>query len=271
MIALMLPLHVTTCIVSMALVSGATHTSAQPRATEAHRRITLGVVDPGTWKRDTSNTSAVRGTTMGIEEAQRTAAMFGWELVVMRAPDSLSSLDALQSLARGGADAVVGDFSAHDTALSEMAPRPVVLDIGRSSRRGIGCSDSRFRLLPAAADSSSAWYPSLERYGAGQLNDRYRKRFDAEMDDRAWAAWMAVKIIIDASLKTGSSEPRSIESYLVHAGRFDGHKGVPLFFDAATRELVQPLFSLAGNVEQGLAGSIPSPFTPAVTVKCPGE
>jgi hypothetical protein len=84
----------------------------------------------------------------------------------------------------------------------------------------------------------------LERFGAAQLNDRYRKRFGSEMDERAWAGWMSIKILLDAALKTGTSEPCALERFFLGAeGRFDGHKGVPLFFDPATRELVQPRYS----------------------------
>jgi hypothetical protein len=89
-----------------------------------------------------------------------------------------------------------------------------------------------------------AWDSSLERFGAAQLNERYRKRFHSEMDEHAWAGWMSIKILMDAVLKISTTEPCALERFLLSAdARFDGHKGVPLFFDPQTRELVQPLFA----------------------------
>ena len=38
------------------------------------------------------------------------------------------------------------------------------------------------------------WDASLERFGATQLNDRYRRRFGVGMDGPAWAGWFAAKL-----------------------------------------------------------------------------
>jgi hypothetical protein len=120
-----------------------------------------------------------------------------------------------------------------------------LFDIGRpSSSAPIECADRAFHLLSVNAINGVAWHPALERFGAGQLNDRYRKRFGAEMDERAWAGWMSIKILVDAALKMGTSDRCALERFLLSAqGRFDGHKGVPLFFDPVTRELVQPRYT----------------------------
>ncbi len=248
MIALMIPVGARTLIVSTALASGlVSHAWAQPQPTNAVRRITLGVFEPAKWKRDTANASPIRGMTLGIEEGQRTAAMFGWELVVKRSFDSLSAASALRALSRDGTTAIVGDFTDFSDALGDAHGTSLMVDTGSPrAAANLSCNDTRFRMVPNGA-SLRTWHPSLERYGAGELNERYRRRFNAEMDDRAWTAWMAVKILVDAALRTGNSDSRALEKYLLQSGRFDGHKGVPLFFDAATRELVQPLVAIGEN------------------------
>jgi ABC-type branched-subunit amino acid transport system substrate-binding protein len=94
-----------------------------------------------------------------------------------------------------------------------------------------------------------AWSSSLERFGAAQLNERYRKRFGVEMDEDAWAGWLAIKVLLDAVLRKGTADPCTLERALIAGERFDGHKGVPLFFDPLSRELVQPLFALRTSGE----------------------
>ena len=221
--------------------------SAQMTSTNGARRIALGVIEPAAWKREASSAAAMRGTLLGIEEAQRTAAMFGWDLVVVRSPDSLKASAAIQELTRAGLTAVIGDLRGARVEPNQSGSSPVVFDIGRSvdARAGEGV-DVRFHLLPPL-DSALAWHASLVRYGAGQLNERYRRRFGVGMDESAWAGWIAVKILTDAVLKTGSSDPRALELFLLDGASFDGHKGVPLFFDPRKRELVQPLFSPSGE------------------------
>jgi hypothetical protein len=74
------------------------------------------------------------------------------------------------------------------------------------------------------------WHASLERFGAEQLNERYRRAAHRSMDGAAWIAWMLVKAAVESELR-GVPLPD---------GRFDGHKGVALTFDAR-RRLRQPL------------------------------
>jgi hypothetical protein len=151
-----------------------------------------------------------------------------------------------------------------------------MIDVEKRSGVSVdSCAQSPFRLLPLLDTAQwtahgqrepweryaglVAWDPALERFGAAQLNERYRKRFRDEMDENAWAGWMSIKILVDAALRKGTKDPCALERFLVGAeARFDGHKGVPLFFDPRTRELVQPLFArrAAGEpeaVEIGLA------------------
>jgi ABC-type branched-subunit amino acid transport system substrate-binding protein len=92
-------------------------------------------------------------------------------------------------------------------------------------------------------DSVTLWGSSLQRFGASQLNDRYRDKYHTWMDGFAWAGWAAVKIAAEAALRTRSTSPARLVDYLEsQSAQFDGHKGWPLTFRAADHQLRQPLY-----------------------------
>ena len=84
------------------------------------------------------------------------------------------------------------------------------------------------------------WDPALERFGAGELNERFRRRAGRPMTADAWCGWVAVKAIAEAALHARSLAPADVADAL-RALRFDGHKGQPLYFDAR-QQLVQPTY-----------------------------
>lgn len=97
---------------------------------------------------------------------------------------------------------------------------------GSSLRAGVG--------LPLAPGTAVpvAWHPSLRRYGAAQLNERFRERTGRGMDENAWYGWMAVKLVAEAGLR---GRPLA-------EARTDGHKGGALSFREG--RLHQPLYVL---------------------------
>jgi ABC transporter substrate binding protein (PQQ-dependent alcohol dehydrogenase system) len=113
----------------------------------------------------------------------------------------------------------------------------------------------------AAATEAVLWHPALERFGAGQLNDRYRARFGEGMDGPAWAGWMAVKALWEASLRARATDAAGLRAYLLRgATQFDGHKGWPLSFRAGDHQLRQPLY-LAAPADGGgtrIVGEVPT-------------
>lgn len=82
------------------------------------------------------------------------------------------------------------------------------------------------------------WHPSLVRFGAEQLNQRYTEKFGEPMKEAAWRAWMAVKIVAEAALRSPDGNLLAALTTL----RFDGHKGAPLWFHPETHHLVQPVY-----------------------------
>ena len=235
--------------------------SQQPSSGAAPGRvITVGVVHSGDSSRSSSTASSSSGVTLGIEEAERTARLFGWRVRTLEAPDSLSPADAVRFVTDRGATAIVGNLTG--PLQNRTRGVPLLIDIVRAQRPpSTDCANGEFHLLPRSA--SLAWSPSLQRFGAEQLNERYQKRFDREMDEQAWAGWMAVKIVVDAVLKKETTDACTLERYLITDARFDGHKGVPLFFDPQTRELVQPLFEARASGEPATVENRRAPGTAA--------
>jgi hypothetical protein len=230
-------LFLLTCLAAVGLPARAAGQSASAHVVH---RLEIGILERRDSQPDSSERSSRDGVTLGIEEAQRTAKLFGWEVAVVRLPDSLVAVDGA-ALAVTEVTAIVGDLTATRVSRSARMAGPLFFDIGKPSRASPDCADLAFHLLFADEVNVVAWHPRLVRFGAAQLNDRYRKRFGREMDERAWAGWMSIKILLDAALKTGTSNQCALQHFLLGAeARFDGHKGVPLFFDPATRGLVQP-------------------------------
>ncbi|HEX2095469.1 MAG TPA: ABC transporter substrate-binding protein, partial [Longimicrobiaceae bacterium] len=148
-------------------------------------------------------------------------------------------------------------------ALGELADSAGVpfLNVGctADALRGAACRRSTFHVEASATmyadalagDAAGAtgavlWHPSLERFGAAQLNDRFRARFGSGMDGPAWAGWMAAKTLWEASLRARTADPAGVRAYLEREGtQFDGHKGWPLSFRARDRQLRQPLYRVA--------------------------
>ncbi len=76
-----------------------------------------------------------------------------------------------------------------------------------------------------------AWHPSLRRFGAGELNERFAKPTGTAMDEDAWLGWVAVKLGFESMLRGRA----------LGESRIDGHKGVMLRFDESC-SLQQPLY-----------------------------
>jgi hypothetical protein len=112
---------------------------------------------------------------------------------------------------------------------------PALLDAARTEAPG--ARPAALRAPPAAAPGlvfAADWHPDLSRYGAAQLNERFARRFDARMDERAWAGWLAVKLASEVALR---GAPADGPVARIAAVRSDGHVGAALRFRADDRHL----------------------------------
>jgi ABC-type branched-subunit amino acid transport system substrate-binding protein len=245
--------------------------AARPAPQGGTLRIELAAPPAG--GRTAAVESAVRGVTLGVEEAARTGGLFG-RRVELRAVDAAEAL-----VERDGVAALVGGWDEDSCrALAALAGSAGVLFLNAGctadALRGPACGRGTFHVEAsdamrraalaqgrpegAAASQAALWHPSLERFGAAQLNQRFRARFAAEMDGPAWAGWMAVKALWEASLRARSTDPAALRAHLEREGtQLDGHKGWPLSFRAGDHQLRQPLYLVAGGGAR-VVGEVPA-------------
>jgi ABC transporter substrate binding protein (PQQ-dependent alcohol dehydrogenase system) len=73
----------------------------------------------------------------------------------------------------------------------------------------------------------AAWHWTWERHGAPQVNSRFEKKSGGRhMDGPDWAAWMAIKMIVQSALRTDSADFGKQRAYILGDGSFDGAKGL---------------------------------------------
>ncbi len=88
----------------------------------------------------------------------------------------------------------------------------------------------------------SAWHWTWERYGAPQLNQRFDKLSGRIMSDEDWAAWAAVRAVVEAIARSQSAEPATLRRKLSDGDfSFDIYKGFPGSFRPWNHQLRQAI------------------------------
>ena len=225
------------------------------RAVQAPIRVTFVAQPDG----ERAWTSLVEeGVKFGISESRRTARLLNREVTLHPMREEAGEPDFTVSVGR------------ERVTVRPRGTSPCTFDIRVGSERraaafakwtsGEACSG-----CPDAPRRSSAvqileWHPTLERFGASELNERFRRSTGSAMTAPAWLGWIAVKASVETALRSGAS----LDCDTLARARFDGHKGRPLTFDRSTRELVQPLYVVTGaNGRERVIGEI-NPWQPSV-------
>lgn len=115
-----------------------------------------------------------------------------------------------------------------------------------------------------------AWEASLDAYGARELNARFLKRWQKPMEPAAWAAYMAVKMVFDASTVGGARTGPDVATYLMAPSTvFDVWKGIAVTFRPWDQQLRQPLYLVQVVPDDGtpyggevLVGQLPAIYMP---------
>lgn len=82
----------------------------------------------------------------------------------------------------------------------------------------------------------------METFGAAQLQKRFEAQAGRWMNDRDFAAWMAVRSIASAASKLRQAEPRALQQLLLSEQLpLDGFKGRKLSYRPWNGELRQPI------------------------------
>lgn len=89
---------------------------------------------------------------------------------------------------------------------------------------------------------ASAWHWTWERHGAPQLNQRFDRSMKRRMSDSDWAAWAAVKSIVEAVVRTKETNPDKLRKFLVSDSFvLDTYKGIPANYRSWNHQLRQPV------------------------------
>ena len=195
------------------------------------------------------------GLRLGWSEASRAAALFGRKpMTIARAGDARGLIDASASV-------IVGARAypeALKTARECRSHMIVYLNCGaRADAFREECNEYLFHIEASEVMYANAakhapgsairlWDSSVEKYGAAQLNDRFRSTFNHAMDASAWCVWFAAKVVWESLLRMKGKAGTGIRDHLLSdSTQFDGHKGAPLSFRLHDHQLRQPLYAIS--------------------------
>lgn len=124
-----------------------------------------------------------------------------------------------------------------------------VADASGEFARGVPYSIQKPRPVVGSAGLVPDWWHwAWERHGAPQLNGRFLKKAKRLMSGYDWSAWMAVKTISEALLRTRSREFGPLSAFILgNEIVLDGFKGHRLSYRPWNRQLRQPLFLTTGE------------------------
>ena len=186
-------------------------------------------------KSTANDDDVLAGARMAESEAARAAMLLNANVRLVQSAAEVMPLMILASTDAALADDV-RQLAGATVIISATAP-PLV------------CAPNVLHLQPARAQCEQAggrcelWDGNREKFGAAQLNDRYRAANHAAMTSNAWAGWFAVKLLWESALRTRSDDASEIAAFLLsERAAFDGHKGELLRFAPASRLLQQPLY-----------------------------
>ena len=257
-------------------------TSVAAPAQPTRGALRIALITPGSSGASALSASAARGVRLGAAEAKQTANLFGTDVELYEATAHTTAIAAATQLLSARKVQVLLASSANDVeSLSRFAEAHHILFLNVVSRaQALRAACRRFtfhieatndmyanashleggrasRTIASAPDADSVllWGPALERYGAGQINNRYRDKYGTGMDGSAWAGWAAVKFVAEAALRTRSTDPSRLLAYLEAPDtQFDGHKGWPLSFRRADHQLRQPLYASTSTTRMASRG-----------------
>jgi ABC transporter substrate binding protein (PQQ-dependent alcohol dehydrogenase system) len=96
--------------------------------------------------------------------------------------------------------------------------------------RGVSYRTARPRPVVGSIDLEPlAWHWTWDHNGAPQVNSRFEKRSGGRhMESADWAAWVAVKMVVQSALRTRSADFKKQRDFILGDAGFDGDKGLPL-------------------------------------------
>ncbi len=89
---------------------------------------------------------------------------------------------------------------------------------------------------------ATAWHPSFQEYSALQMQHRFKLFAHRDMSERDYAGWLALRIVGEAFIRSGMTDPEELRSFL-RSKQFEvaGFKGQGLTFRPWDQQLRQPV------------------------------
>src|SRR5215475_10439809 len=92
------------------------------------------------------------------------------------------------------------------------------------------------------------WHWTWEHNGAPQINTRFNRASGGRrMESADWAAWIAVKMVVQATLRTRSAEFDKQRTFILGDAGFDGYKGLAVSVRRWDQQLRQAVFMATPN------------------------
>lgn len=222
---------------------------------------------------DTPEAEALHDRTIEALDARHFGAREAGQAIVATGADPDAAIDGI---ARSRADLIVLMLAAEEQLRFLAAMEAAGLEVETT---GFPYPETQTRAFFAASRTAAPgvgtghraidWEPTLDAYGARELNARYMARWGVPMENGAWGAYQAVKILYEASLLGGSATSEGILAYLGSPNSvFDVWKGIGTSFRPWDRQLRQPVYLAkidprADGLEAGLlVGELPAIYMP---------
>lgn len=211
--------------------------------------------------------SVWRGAEFGAHDANIVGGFQGFKVEVV--PVGTETLldegvgDAMAVVVGGdGADAdriseafpgiAVFNVSSDDDALRSTCRRNLFSTMPSETMRSDALSQYRDKHGEADGIEALAHHPEFRRYSSSDLNGRFSSYHGEPMDEIAWTAFAAFKLIGDAYPRLGQVDPEGMIDYVREMRGFDASKGAQLTF-RDNGQLRQPLWITAGDEIKGEA------------------
>lgn len=185
--------------------------------------------------------------------------------------------DTITAIESAGADLVVLLVPPHDQLSALATLEEAGLDLMVTGFPDPAAQTREFFSLSGEAAPNlgsgmraTAWEPTLDAYGARELNARYMQRWGEPMEQAAWATYQAVKAFFEGATFTGSTEPESVFAHLTAPSSvFDVWKGIGTSFRPWDHQMRQPLYLVDIDPEATeprlvgqLVGELPAIYMP---------
>ncbi|WMT91724.1 ABC transporter substrate-binding protein [Pelagibacterium sp. H642] len=221
------------------------------QAQAQHERLLWGLNERHFGAREAGSATMTAGGTLGADTVAAIESA-GADLVVLLVPPQ-DQLSALATLEEAGLELMVTGF-----------PDPA------AQTREFFIQSSRAAPVLGSGMRATAWEPTLDAYGARELNARYMQRWGEPMEQAAWATYQAVKAFFEAATFTGSTEPESVFAHLSAPNSvFDVWKGIGTSFRPWDHQMRQPLYLVDIDPEASeprlvgqLVGELPAIYMP---------